>query len=106
MAWLRSNYSALTRERIAPAGPGQAQHAERFDLAGLRLRCRPFVEKRQGDDLHRDTREWRTLNRAIDRDNDRYTETITSPTRGVVRDVDEPLSQHRGHGAAKRPGPD
>jgi hypothetical protein len=63
---------------------------------------RPFVKQKHGRDLHRDTGEVREVHRVIDRDNDRYTETIRSPTQGVVRSVDEPLREHRGHGAAKR----
>jgi hypothetical protein len=34
----------------------------------------------------------------------RYTERIVDATGNVVREIDEPLSQHRGHGAAKRRG--
>ena len=32
----------------------------------------------------------------VDRKNDRYRERITTPDGEVVRDVDEPLSEHRG----------
>jgi hypothetical protein len=45
----------------------------------------------------------------IDREHDRYTERITDEAGNVAREIDEPPSQHRGHGAAKRcgsqPGP-
>jgi hypothetical protein len=34
----------------------------------------------------------------------RYTERIVDAAGNVVRDVDEPLSDHRGHGTAKRGG--
>jgi len=34
----------------------------------------------------------------------RYTERIVDAAGNVVRNVDEPLSEHRGHGTAKRRG--
>lgn len=55
-----------------------------------------------GDDLHRDTGEWRKLERNIDRENDRYTETVINSAGNVVNQSDEPLSKHRGHGNAKK----
>jgi hypothetical protein len=40
--------------------------------------------------------------RIIDRKNDRYTETVINEDTGeVVRQIDEPLSQHKGRGSAK-----
>jgi hypothetical protein len=39
----------------------------------------------------------------IDREKGRYRERITDEAGNLVRPVvDEPLSEHRGHGAAKR----
>jgi len=65
---------------------------------------KPFQEGKYGDDLHRKTGKWNKLERTIDRCNDRYTERIEDGETGaVIRDVDEPLSQHRGHGSAKKP---
>ncbi|MBL8124194.1 MAG: zinc ribbon domain-containing protein [Blastocatellia bacterium] len=64
---------------------------------------RPFTEQKVGDDLHRKTGLWMKLKRIIDRDNDAYQETVSDPRTGqVVHHTDEPLSQHRGHGSAKR----
>lgn len=41
--------------------------------------------------------------RVIDRDNDYYSEKITEYENGnVIHQCDEPLSQHQGHGNAKR----
>ncbi|MCA1696019.1 MAG: hypothetical protein LC749_15560 [Actinobacteria bacterium] len=62
----------------------------------------PFREVRSGADLHRDTGEWRTIHRVIDRENDHYDEVVTSADGHVVREVHEPLSQHTGRGAAKQ----
>jgi hypothetical protein len=56
-----------------------------------------------GDDLHRASRRWNKLDREIDRENDRYREKIVDPQTGaVIRSVDEPLSEHQGHGSAKK----
>ena len=65
---------------------------------------RPFGEGEVGDDVHRKTGRWMRLERIIDRARDWYREHISDPTTGeVVRHVEEPLSQHRDHGSAKRP---
>lgn len=62
---------------------------------------RPVRELTVGDDLYRKTGEWNHLERDIDRENDRYRERIINPRTGeVIREVDEPLSEHRGRGAA------
>ena len=68
---------------------------------------RPFLEHVQGDDLHRDSRTWMHLARTVDRENDRYSERIVDPATGtVVHECDEPLSEHWGHGSAKRRAPE
>ena len=39
----------------------------------------------------------------IDREADTYDETVTDPESGeIVHECHEPLSEHRGHGSAKR----
>ena len=63
---------------------------------------RPFREIKAGDDLHKQTGRWNVLWRLIDHDEDLYEERIIDGETGaVIRDVREPLSQHRGHGSAK-----
>lgn len=65
-------------------------------------RKKPFHEAKVGDDFHRKTGKWNSLERTINRRNDRYRERIVDPSTGeVLRDVDEPLSHHVGHGSAK-----
>lgn len=76
---------------------GKARHGE----AG---KVKPYREWVSGDELHRDSGERRRVERVIDHENDRYTEHITDAAGNVVRDVDQPLSEHRGHGGAKRRG--
>lgn len=64
---------------------------------------KPFLEHLSGAFLRRKTREWVQKVRRIDRGEDRYFEEVTDPETGeVIHHCDEPLSEHRGHGSAKR----
>jgi hypothetical protein len=84
--------------------------AEVHDSLGTKARhgdigkVKPHRETFTGFDYHRDSKEWRQVSRVVDREGDRYTERIVDAAGNVVRDVDEPLSEHRGHGTAKRRG--
>ena len=60
---------------------------------------RPYLEFKKGADLHRATNTWSELLRVLDRADDRYVERIIAEDGSVIRDVDEPLSEHRGRGA-------
>ncbi len=62
---------------------------------------RAFLESVAGDDLHRDSGNWSHVERVIDRSANRYRERIVSENGEVVREVDEPLTAHRGRGSAK-----
>ena len=65
-------------------------------------RGKPFVEAISGDDLHRKSGKWMKFSRLIDRDNDQYHEIVTEPRTGeIVHECKEPLSDHKGYGAAK-----
>jgi hypothetical protein len=56
---------------------------------------RPDYSHSRGKHVHRQ--------RVIDRDNDQYFEKITDYENGeVIHHCEEPLSQHQGHGDAKR----
>jgi hypothetical protein len=74
----------------------------------IRLRDREgpgkrFIEQRSGDDLQRSTGKWLKLLRIIDHKNDHYLEELKDPETGeILRRCDEPLSEHRDHGAAKK----
>ena len=60
---------------------------------------------RSGASYFRKGAVWHHLVRHIDRENDRYVETITVLGTGErVHHVDEPLSQHIGHGSDRRHG--
>jgi hypothetical protein len=82
----------------AEAHDGLAYKARRGDVG----KAKPYREAFTGFDYHCDRREWRQVCRVVDRERDRYTERIVDAAGNVVREVDEPLRQHRGHGAAKR----
>ncbi len=46
---------------------------------------------------------WMTRDKAENRREDRYTEVVKDPDTGeIIHEADEPLSEHRGHGSAKR----
>ena len=61
-----------------------------------------FVEQFEGWSLHRASERHRKVSQIVDRDNDRYRKLVTDEDGRVVKDVDEPLSTHRGRGDAKR----
>jgi hypothetical protein len=66
-------------------------------------KSKPKIESISGDDLHRQTGKWYTKERVIDQERDYYRETITDPKTGkVVYHQEHKLSQHRGHGSAKK----
>jgi hypothetical protein len=81
-----------------------ARVKEKLQLKGRHaVGGKPFTEQVHGDDLERKSGKWMILRRIIDRANDWYHELITDPETGTtVHECKEPLSQHRGHGAAKR----
>lgn len=63
------------------------------------------MEQKAGDSYSYAQRRWVQLRRVIDRRNNRYQEKIEDPETGeVLRDVDEPLSDHIGRGDARREG--
>jgi hypothetical protein len=68
-----------------------------------------FVEGKVASELHRDSGKFVRVERIIDRAKNWYREHISDRGTGdVIHHVEEPLSQHQGHGAAKRrskPGP-
>lgn len=63
---------------------------------------KPFQEIKAGDEIYRETGERRRVERIIDREHDRYYEHVEDSSGNEIRHVDEPLSQHRWHGDAKK----
>lgn len=66
------------------------------------VKSRPFFEAEVGASFYSKTQEWNHLERIIDRDNNLYIEIIKNPATGeIIKRVEEPLSDHKGHGSAK-----
>lgn len=64
---------------------------------------KPYVEEMSTPDYSRSRGKHVHRQRVIDRDNDHYLEKITDYETGeVIHHFEEPLSQHQGHGDAKR----
>ncbi len=81
---------------LTPAGTLRA----RGFRAGL---SKWFIEIIQGLDFSTRLRRWMNKLRIIDRDQDRYIETVVDPETGnKIHDVDEPLSSHTGHGSDRK----
>ncbi len=59
-------------------------------------------ETSAGDDYHRKSKQWNLLDRVIDRQHDQYKEVIKNKEGVVIHKCEEPLSNHRGHGSAKK----
>jgi hypothetical protein len=73
---------------------------------GLKLKRpgnkKPIYESVSGDDLFRATGQWNKLTREIDRENDLYKELIINGETGeVIRDCQEPLTEHVNRGSDK-----
>ncbi len=63
---------------------------------------KPTRESIYGDEISQATGKWIDKKRIIDRENDKYIETITDPETGeIIHHCDEKLSKHTGHGSAK-----
>jgi hypothetical protein len=61
-------------------------------------------EETSGDDFHRATKKWNLMRRLIDRANDWYEETFRDrDTDKILYHQAHRLSEHRGHGSAKKP---
>jgi hypothetical protein len=64
------------------------------------------IDERSGPSYYRVGDEWHHVMRVIDRENDRYTEVVRVLRTGeVIRQIDEPLSQHTGRGGSKNQRP-
>ena len=69
----------------------------------VRTKRRWLKEITSGDDWHWKTGRWSIIHRVIDRLNDWYVERIVDKETGdIIIDKAHPLSEHRGHGSAKK----
>ena len=63
----------------------------------------PRVKFFVGDDQRKSDKKWMRKTRTIDRDKNQYSEVVTDPETGaVIHKCEQPLSQHTGHGTAKK----
>jgi hypothetical protein len=63
----------------------------------------PRVEFMTGDELRKIDNTWIKKQRHIDKDRDEYLEKVVDPETGeIIHECHEPLSQHKGHGLAKK----
>jgi hypothetical protein len=63
---------------------------------------RPYAIVKNGDELSHDEGRWIDRYRSIDREADRYDEVIRDKATGeIIREVHQPLSQHRDRGSAR-----
>jgi hypothetical protein len=74
---------------------------------GLKARhsgvSKPFLESKLGWSFYRKAKQWFSREMLVDRENDKYKELVTNPETGeVIHHCEEPLSQHRGHGSARK----
>jgi hypothetical protein len=73
--------------------------------AKRRFSKKPFLEVILGADLYKKTQKWMQRERIIDREKDLYREVVTDPKKGeIIHKCEEPLSEHVGHGSAKKRG--
>lgn len=73
-----------------------------FDQNRKNSRHKAIRETTVGEDYQRKTETWLNIHMVVDRILNLYKKTLTNPGTGeIVRDVQEPLSEHKGYGAAK-----
>ena len=64
---------------------------------------KPFYLFKSGASFFRKAKAWYRREMIVDRENDRYKETVINPETGeIVHFCEESLSQHQGHGSAKK----
>lgn len=64
---------------------------------------KPILEEKVGSEIWKDKGKYVTKKRIIDRENNHYYEKIVDPdTKEVIHECDEPLTEHFGHGSAKK----
>jgi predicted RNA-binding Zn-ribbon protein involved in translation (DUF1610 family) len=78
-------------------------HAKAEWKSGARKTGKPLRWGVTGDDLHRNSGRWSTVERVFDRIRDYYYEHISDKESGtVIKHCEEKLTEHRGHGDARR----
>lgn len=64
---------------------------------------KPFAEGKGGQEFRHVSGKWVNREMGINRDTNEYFERVTDPDTGeILHECREPLTDHRGHGAAKK----
>ena len=64
---------------------------------------KPVLEHQSGDEVRKSKGDWVKKTRTLDRENDKYKETVIDPiTSEIIHHCEEPLSKHFNHGSAKK----
>jgi hypothetical protein len=69
----------------------------------VHMKSRPKnINIKSGDEFYRNDKQWYHRLRYIDRKDDKYIEIFRDKnTNSIVKKIEEPLSEHTGHGSAK-----
>ena len=63
---------------------------------------KPHLKAKVGDNYDHSRGKYVHIEQTVDRDNNRYRKLVKDKETGeIIRDVDEPLSDHKGYGSAK-----
>jgi phage FluMu protein Com len=92
--------SRLFQKTLAATAIGRVTLGLKGREAGRR---KPFLKQISGASYFRKAQRWVERLLRIDRHNNQYREVVTDPETGVIiHKCEEPLSEHRGHGDARK----
>jgi hypothetical protein len=82
------------------------ERVEVHEMLGVKAKSqgkeKPILEMKSGEELRVSRGDWVSKERRIDRENDHYMEKVVDEDGNVIREVSERLSDHIGHGSAKK----
>ncbi len=82
--------------------PGAVVHTKGY-AGGMSRKKGLLFESKDGDSYSVSLGRFVELNQLVDHKEERYRKRVVDPLTGkILRDVDEPLSDHQGRGSAKR----
>jgi hypothetical protein len=79
-------------------------HLDRHSKHRHQPNTKPHRQEWHGESWSPIYKRYMQRDQVVDRENNRYSKRVVDPTTGeVLREADEPLTDHTGYGAAKRP---
>lgn len=100
---LRSVFEMVTETAKASDGYRLKGYSEKRRPKKPGKSRKPFIDDRNMDEVYQVDGQIYRVERTIDYEKNSYREKITNPRTGeVVRHVKEKLSEHHGHGSAKK----